>query len=1152
MRTQRADEIGLLAVVVLLTAIALTPLLRADQPCTHDGGLHYFRITALRHALKDGLPLSRWVPDLAFGYGYPFFNYRAAFSYYLGLGLYLTGLPLPLALNMVYVLSLVGSAIGAYLLGRDLFGRRAGVVAAVAYVYAPYTFIDALVRGNMPESVALALFPFIMWAFRRLLLGGQARYLLASAGTLALLWLTHNISSLTFTPFLVLYILVVWMARGRRDHLVAAGVALALGVGLTAFFWAPALLEKGEVQLHLSRTTRNNDFHYNFVNLSEVLAPPESSDPALLNPPLRLPVGLPLAILALLGTAVALWRWRGAFGWTKDDWAGDVQVLENRERWGTVAFLALSSVAMIFMATRASLAVWENLPLIEFVQFPWRFVGRAVLPLSLLAAALVAALPRTPVYASRFTRYALRLPWLAVLVCVPLLILAALPFTYPPTGYCPTKPRPDILDLFAYERGTGLVGVDPEGSYFPVTVQTRPVGSPLEAQYAANVTASERRPIARFDAGSLPEGAIVHRAAYTPNHARLEIETPRAVRARYLAFAFPGWRVLVDDRPVEIIPSDPEGLITFDLPAGRHAVEVDWGGTPVRAVATMLSLVALASVAFIAYTAVRGHLAHRIRAESPASPVNQAQAKATELPGKQIASLALLALALLAFKLLVVDRTHTVFRRPGLRADGTLPGVGVPLEVRFDDGVRLLGYDRSVETMPADGTLHLALYWSAYTRPNRSYKSTVVLIDPDGRPWSDKTPFPRRGYADLPPSPAWGDGSAEGSTELDSTELVAGCRSLAEVGRYAVEGLDIEPLPGTPPGRYDLLLTAFDRETLAPLSVLDKASQVSGPNLTVGRVELTRPSRPPDSADVPMQVRLDASMGPLTLVGANLDRDEAAPGDPALVTLFWQVASGKWQVASGKWQVASSRGQVQGDGGRADLRVHLALVDGGGGEAMAWELPPVRDDWPTTLWQAGDLWRGQHLLRLPTGLESSIYTWQLYLYESTSPESRIPESPIALGQLRINAPERLWQAPPLQLSLDADLGQQVTLLGANLEPATAVSMALQSSTQLTVTLAWQARAEMTTSYRVFLHLLNPDGSLLTQSDGEPAGWTRPTTGWTPGEVVLDERSLNIPADAPPGQYALVAGLYDLDTRERLSLPDGTTAIPLVTLTLKEP
>jgi hypothetical protein len=85
-----------------------------------------------------------------------------------------------------------------------------------------------------------------------------------------------------------------------------------------------------------------------------------------------------------------------------------------------------------------------------------------------------------------------------------------------------------------------------------------------------------------------------------------------------------------------------------------------------------------------------------------------------------------------------------------------------------------------------------------------------------------------------------------------------------------------------------------------------------------------------------------------------------------------------------------------------------------------------------------------------------------------------------------------------------------------------------------------------------LHLLKPDGGVLAQSDGEPVGWMRPTTGWALGEVVLDERILALPAETPPGRYTLVAGLYDPDTGQRLATPDGTDAILLTPLTLEKP
>jgi len=217
-----------ICLILLLCAVAVAPLLRGESPCTHDGALHYFRITAMRHALQDGILFTRYLPDLAFGYGYPFFNYRAPLSYYLTLALHLTGLTLPAALNGVYVLSIIGSAIAAYLLACDLFGPQAGLVAAIAYAYAPYQFLDALLRGNAPEAVALPLFPLILWAFRRLALTGQRRWFLVSVGSLAVLLLAHNISSLLFVPFLAAYLAVLWLVYRREGHWLAVGGAFVM------------------------------------------------------------------------------------------------------------------------------------------------------------------------------------------------------------------------------------------------------------------------------------------------------------------------------------------------------------------------------------------------------------------------------------------------------------------------------------------------------------------------------------------------------------------------------------------------------------------------------------------------------------------------------------------------------------------------------------------------------------------------------------------------------------------------------------------------------------------------------------------------------------------------------------------------------------
>ena len=132
----------------------------------------------------------------------------------------------------------------------------------------------------------------------------------------------------------------------------------------------------------------------------------------------------------------------------------------------------------------------------------------------------------------------------------------------------------------------------------------------------------------------------------------------------------------------------------------------------------------------------------------------------------------------------------TPFRHSALQADGTLPGVDHPLQQPYEDGLVLIGYDIGATAMDADGTLRLDLYWTARASPSRRYQATAYLVGPDGFLWSPRNSFRPRGYHRPPRTENWGP------------------------GQYALDSHEIEPLPGTPPGLYRVVVAMFDRERL--------------------------------------------------------------------------------------------------------------------------------------------------------------------------------------------------------------------------------------------------------------------------------------------------------------------------------------------------
>jgi hypothetical protein len=90
-----------------------------------------------------------------------------------------------------------------------------------------------------------------------------------------------------------------------------------------------------------------------------------------------------------------------------------------------------------------------------------------------------------------------------------------------------------------------------------------------------------------------------------------------------------------------------------------------------------------------------------------------------------------------------------------------------------------------------------------------------------------------------------------------------------------------------------------------------------------------------------------------------------------------------------------------------------------------------------------------------------------------------------------------------------------------------------------VTLHWQGLAAMDRDYTVFVHLVGPDGSMVAQGDAPPGDPFFPTSTWLPGELVGSTHELALNADTPPGDYALLVGLYHQPTAERLEAVDSS-------------
>jgi mannosyltransferase len=129
----------------------------------------------------------------------------------------------------------------------------------------------------------------------------------------------------------------------------------------------------------------------------------------------------------------------------------------------------------------------------------------------------------------------------------------------------------------------------------------------------------------------------------------------------------------------------------------------------------------------------------------------------------------------------------------------------------------------------------------------------------------------------------------------------------------------------------------------------------------------------------------------------------------------------------------------------------------------------------------------------------------------------------------------------------AGTGDEIELLGYSL-----LNDRLAAGDIAQITLFWQSERVPARRYKVFLHLLDEDNHIVGQRDTEPGGGVRLTTLWQPGEVIADNYGLPIHPGTPPGQYRIEVGMYDLETGQRLAMPDGAEQVWLEPITVERP
>ncbi|MBI4157476.1 hypothetical protein HY502_01370, partial [Candidatus Woesebacteria bacterium] len=350
-----------IALVLLFALLAARTLLTPGYFNMHDD-LQMMRQLEMEKCFRDGQIPCRWVPDMGYGFGFPLFNFYPPLPYLIGQGIRLLSFSFVDTAKLTFLLSFLVSGVTMYFLAKEFFGRLGGAVSAIFYIWAPYHSVDVFVRGAMNEAWALAWFPLILWTSFRLI--NEKKKLTKWVVGLALAWFalftSHNLMVLIFAPVFVLWCLIFLRQKRWKiiPYLVVSGI---LALALSAFFTLPAILEQKLVQVN-TLIVGYYEYIAHFVSLNQLLFSRFwGYGPSVWGTDDGMPfqIGHLHWILSLVLIFLLIYRY------IKTKKVDNLLVV-------TGFFLVVGWFAA-FMAHSRATPIWQTLPPLKFVQFPWRF-----------------------------------------------------------------------------------------------------------------------------------------------------------------------------------------------------------------------------------------------------------------------------------------------------------------------------------------------------------------------------------------------------------------------------------------------------------------------------------------------------------------------------------------------------------------------------------------------------------------------------------------------------------------------------------------------------------------------------------------------------------------------------------------------------------
>jgi len=558
------------AVVLAAAVLATTPLMVRGVSCGNDFDFHLVSWIDALQSWRHGILYPHWAPNPNFNAGEPRFVFYPPLVWMLGAAMG-TMLPWAAVPAVLVFMLLACSGLATRALARRALEEGPAALAGCLAIFSGYALFTVYERSAYAELAGGIWIPLLLLLVLRDATEGPGwRRALNGVPALALVmagaWLSNMPLGVMASYLLAAAALAGAVFERSWVPVARAAAGLILGIALAAVYLVPAVMEQRWVDVSQALNDPGERIENGFLFGHHAGTNPDP-DVVLHDEELDRVSWIAVATIGAAVAGVVVCRRRRRLPGTRSWWMP----------------LALIPVGVLVLLLPVSLPLWNVLPKMRFLQFPWRWLVVVEVPFAIFVAQAVW---------TRTWRWAMAAG--CAVACVGMAVLAGGVFFTP----CYVEDSVPGM-LAAYRAGAGFEGAD---EYSPEYADSSLIATGLpgaclvtDPQVKLGEGAGDQQPQWSPGQGSCVQ-AFGFEAGGNAEHWRVR---GAAARAGWLVLrlrAYPAWRVRLNEDAVSNLPRREDGLIAVPVTPGPVDVKVDWTATPDAWAGRGISLLALAFV----------------------------------------------------------------------------------------------------------------------------------------------------------------------------------------------------------------------------------------------------------------------------------------------------------------------------------------------------------------------------------------------------------------------------------------------------------------------------------------------------------------------------------------------------------------------------